>query len=188
MIYEAESAWETARLDECIAVLDHLRVPVRSEDRPSGEVPYFGANGQQGWIDRPIFNEPLILLAEDGGFFDEFAERPIAYRIDGPSWVNNHAHVIRALAGVDQGFLFFSLQHRDIRRFIAGGTRSKLTQRELRSIEIGLPALATQRQIAEALESHEAVTRLESAKLRALRGVGIGLATDLLTGRTRTLA
>ena len=43
-----------------------------------GDVPYYGANGLQGYIDGFIFNEPLILIAEDGGCFNEFATRPIA--------------------------------------------------------------------------------------------------------------
>jgi type I restriction enzyme S subunit len=44
-----------------------------------------------------------VLLAEDGGHFDE-PERGIAYRISGKTWVNNHAHVLRAKPGIDLGF------------------------------------------------------------------------------------
>ena len=61
--------WQFATLENLAVVLDNRRVPVREEDRPAGSVPYYGANGQQGWIDRPLFDEPLILLAEDGGHF-----------------------------------------------------------------------------------------------------------------------
>ncbi len=116
-------------------------------------MPYYGANGQQGWIDRSLFDEPLVLLAEDGGHFEEFVDRPIAYRIDGPSWVNNHAHVLRAAAGVDQGYLFWSLRNKDIRHWIAGGTRSKLTRGEMEQIKITLPPLEEQRRIAEILDT-----------------------------------
>ena len=145
--------WRTASLGDLAEVLDNRRIPVREEDRPSGTVPYYGANGQQGWIDRPLFDEPLILLAEDGGYFDEFAERPIAYRIDGPSWVNNHAHVLRAGAGVDQSYLFWSLRNKDIRCWIAGGTRSKLTRGEMEQVVVPVPPLEEQRWIAEILDT-----------------------------------
>ena len=115
--------WVSRPLADLTEILDNRRVPVREAERRAGPVPYYGANAQQGWIDTSLFDEPLILLAEDGGNFDDFANRPIAYRIDGPSWVNNHAHVLRAAVGVDQGFLFWSLRNKDVRRWIAGGTR-----------------------------------------------------------------
>lgn len=119
------SEFPIVQLEDAVDVLDHLRVPVNGAERLGriGIVPYYGANGLQGWIDKPLFDEPLILLAEDGGNFDDFANRPIAYRIEGPSWVNNHAHIIRAKAGICQSFIFWSLVNKDIRRFIAGGTR-----------------------------------------------------------------
>jgi len=50
----------------------------------------------QGYINKHIFDEDLILLAEDGGYFTEYRTRPIAYYITGKSWVNNHAHVLNA--------------------------------------------------------------------------------------------
>ena len=176
-------SWPITRAEELIEVLDHLRVPVNSDERAKrlGDVPYYGANGQQGWIDRPLFNEPLVLLAEDGGNFDDFRTRPIAYRIDGPAWVNNHAHIIRALAGVDQDFVFWSLVHRDIRRYIAGGTRSKLTQAELRSIELLTPPLPEQRRIAEILDTLDEAIRKTEQVIAKLQQMKQGLLHDLLT-------
>lgn len=50
--------WRTVPLGELTEVLDSQRIPVRKEDRPNGRIPYYGANGQQGWIDRALFNEP----------------------------------------------------------------------------------------------------------------------------------
>jgi type I restriction enzyme S subunit len=179
--------WAQRRISEMIELLDHLRIPVNGDERAErpGSVPYYGANGQQGWIDRPIFDEPLILLAEDGGNFEDFATRPIAYRISGPAWVNNHAHIIRAAQGTDQGFLFWALVHKDIRRYIAGGTRSKLTQGELLSIELASPGLIEQRRIAERLDQHEGQVRREYEALAKLRATKQAIADDLLTGRVR---
>jgi hypothetical protein len=80
--------WSTSTVEECCDILDNKRIPVNSEvrERRKGIVPYYGANGLQGYIDDFIFDEPLILIAEDGGTFDEFATRAIAYRIEGKSW------------------------------------------------------------------------------------------------------
>ena len=97
------SDWLTTTIGEACDILDSMRVPVNEEERNkrSGDVPYYGANGLQGYIDGYLFDEPLILMAEDGGYFDEYQTRPIAYRIKGKSWVNNHAHILRAIKGCD---------------------------------------------------------------------------------------
>src|SRR5680860_355109 len=181
------SDWSVKRLTEIAEILDHLRIPINAEERErrTGNVPYYGANGQQGWIDRPLFCEPLVLLAEDGGSFDEYATRPIAYRIDGPSWVNNHAHVLKAQSGVNRSFFFFSLEHRDIRRYISGGTRTKLTQSELRSIEVAVPNLPEQNLLAAIMEEHESVIQHEKRALLTVRLLKQGLMDDLLTGKVR---
>jgi type I restriction enzyme S subunit len=172
-----------APLEHLVEVLDHLRAPVNSEDRSlrPGAVPYFGATGLQGWIDKALTNEPLILLAEDGGNFDAYADRPIAYRIDGPAWVNNHAHIIRAKPGVSQSFVFWSIAHKDIRRFIAGGTRTKLTQSEMRRIEVPLPDPTEQIQIAAVLDTLDTTIRQTEAIIAKLKQVKQGLLHDLLT-------
>lgn len=177
------SEFPTVQLEDVVEVLDHLRIPVNSAERldRTGTVPYYGANGLQGWIDRPLFDEPLILLAEDGGNFEEFANRPIAYRIEGPSWVNNHAHIIRSKAGVCQSYIFWSLVNKDIRRFIAGGTRTKLTQGELRRIEIRLPGAKEQQAIAQILDTLDTAIRKTEALIDKLKAVKQGLLHDLLT-------
>jgi len=72
--------WPVKRIDDITECLDRLRRPVTESDRKPGNVPYYGANGQQGWIDTALFDEPLVLVAEDGGYFDA-PERGVAYRI-----------------------------------------------------------------------------------------------------------
>ncbi|MHB1320562.1 MAG: restriction endonuclease subunit S [Acidithiobacillus ferrivorans] len=177
------SPFPTTQLTDVVDILDNLRVPINGAERMgrAGTVPYYGANGFQGWIDRPLFDEPLILLAEDGGNFDDFATRPIAYRIDGPAWVNNHAHIIRAKAGVCQSFIFWSVVNKDIRKYIAGGTRTKLTQGELRRIEINFPIEPEQQEIAEVLDTLDTAIHETEAIIAKLKAVKQGLLHDLLT-------
>ncbi len=121
-------------------VLDRQRLPINEAVRQTrlGPVPYFGANGQVGWIDEALFDEPLVLLAEDGGPVSEWRTRPQAYATDGPAWVNNHAHVLRATT-VPRDWLYFSLRHYDLTALATTGTRSKLTQANMRQIQIVVP-------------------------------------------------
>lgn len=143
--------WPSVALGDVVEFLDHLRRPVTASDRVQGPFPYYGANGQQGTIDDYIFNEPLLLLAEDGGHFDDPA-RGIAYKISGPAWVNNHAHVLRMSNRLDLGYANWLLKHRDVRRYVTGTTRGKLTKAGASAISFPLPPLAEQRRIAAILD------------------------------------
>jgi type I restriction enzyme, S subunit len=179
-----KEGWKVATIEECCEILDSKRIPVNAEERESriGEIPYYGANGLQGYIDDYIFKEDLILIAEDGGCFDEFAIRAIAYKISGKSWVNNHAHVLKAKQYYSQNFIFYSLEHKDIQSFIVGGTRAKLNQTALRSIQLSLPdKIEEQTQIAAILSTIDlAITQTEAIIAKQQR-IKTGLMQDLLT-------
>jgi len=177
-------AWANVTVEDCCEILDRKRVPVNGEDREKriGEVPYYGANGLQGYIDTFIFDEPLILIAEDGGRFDEYATRPIAYRISGKSWVNNHAHVLKADEAYCQDAIFYSLEHKDIQSFIVGGTRSKLNQSALRAITISLPeSKSEQTKIAEILSTVDRAIKQTEALIAKQQLLKTGLMQDILT-------
>ncbi len=176
--------WSSFTVEQCCDILNSMRVPVNAEDRDKriGEIPYYGANGLQGYIDDYIFDEPLILIAEDGGCFNEFATRPIAYRIKGKSWVNNHAHVLRAKEAFCQDAVFYNLEHKDIQSFIVGGTRSKLNQVALRAITLTLPTSKTeQTQIAEILSTVDRAIEQTEALIAKQQRIKTGLMQDLLT-------
>ena len=181
---KAVEGWETVKVEQCCEILDCKRVPINTVDREKriGEIPYYGANGLQGYIDGFIFDEPLILIAEDGGCFDEFASRPIAYRIYGKSWVNNHAHVLRVKKEFCQDAIFYNLEHKDIQSFIVGGTRSKLNQSALRSITLTLPtSKPEQTKIAEILSTVDRAIEQTAALIAKQQRIKTGLMQDLLT-------
>jgi type I restriction enzyme S subunit len=137
-------------VSEC---LDRQRIPVNAKERNkrSGSVPYFGANGQVGWIDKPLFNEPLILVVEDETFVGR--TKPFAYRIEGPSWVNNHAHILRPNANVSLRYLHYALMYYPFTPLTTGSTgRRKLTQKALMEAPLCLPDPAEQDRRAESLD------------------------------------
>lgn len=178
----------TVTIDECCDILDTRRKPLNKEQRTDeiGNIPYYGANGRVGAVTEWIFDEPLILIAEDGGYFDEYKTRPIAYRIDGKAWVNNHAHVLRAKPKFDQNCIFFSLVHKDITVFLNGGTRAKLNRKELEKIEIHLPpTLAEQKSVSAALDAMCKEQSLLEEIIAKLRIEKQALMQKLLTGKIR---
>lgn len=133
--------------------MDNLRIPVNEKERSKrqGPYPYYGANGQQGWIDEFIFDEELVLLAEDGGFF--FSKtRPASYRVSGKCWVNNHAHVLRPAHDVHPDWLNASLAFTDFTPFIPEPVRPKLNQKNAKKIPVPIPPMDEQRRIMARIE------------------------------------
>jgi len=154
MIDELARGWAETKLRACVDVLDSQRVPVNSEERAKrkGDVPYYGATGQVGWIDDALFDEELLLIGEDGApFFDK--SKPIAYVISGRSWVNNHAHVLRANSDiVSNKYLKHFLDSFDFHQYVNGTTRLKLTQAAMNRIPVRLAPRAEQRRIVAKLD------------------------------------
>ena len=147
-----------AQLSEIVIFLDNLRKPITEKDRNIGIYPYYGANGIQGWIDEYIFDEELVLLAEDGGHFNE-PDRGIAYKITGKTWVNNHAHVLKATEKVDTNYLVSALKNLDVTTYINGTTRAKLTKSNAEQIKIPLPPISEQKRIAAILDKADEIRR-----------------------------
>ncbi|MDP2216989.1 MAG: restriction endonuclease subunit S [Methanolobus sp.] len=152
---ELPEGWALIPLSKTVEILDNRRVPVNSTEREKriGTVPYYGATGQVGWIDDFLFDEELLLLGEDGApFFDR--TKSVAYIIKGKSWVNNHAHVLRAINEVTTNvFLKYYLNSFDFHDFVTGTTRYKLNQGSMKVIPITLPPLHEQHRIVAAIEA-----------------------------------
>ena len=156
MTADLPRGWTQAALGELVTVLDKLRVPLNKAERAKrpGNVPYYGATGQVGWVDDALFQEELLLLGEDGAPFVD-PSKPKSYVISGPSWVNNHAHVIRAIDGVATNhYLKYYLDFVDYGPHVTGTTRLKLTQRAMRSIPVSIPSVRQQDRIVTAIEEH----------------------------------
>ena len=175
--------WSKGTIATTCQNLDRLRIPISGTERSTiqGDIPYYGANGQVGYIDDYLFDEPLILIAEDGGNFEQYESRPIAYKISGKSWVNNHAHILKALPNYDQDYIFYSLEHANVLYYIAGGTRSKLTQKELSKIEIIYPEdIKEQHKIAKILATIDEAIDKTKTIIEKYKAVKEGLMQDLL--------
>ena len=150
--------WPKVHLGDVVEFLDHKRKPITAKDRIAGPYPYYGANGQQDSVEGYIFDEPLILLAEDGGNFGG-PSRTIAYQVEGKCWVNNHAHVLRPTEKIDIRYLCRHLEMYDVRSHINGATREKLNKSAALEILISLPPLKEQKRIAAILDKADAIRR-----------------------------
>ncbi|MFW3345398.1 restriction endonuclease subunit S [Aliarcobacter butzleri] len=154
------SGWAETLLENIVFILDNQRVPVSAVERTkrlekcSNEnvVPYYGATGQAGVIDDYLFDEELILLGEDGvPFYDNNKHK--AYIINGKSWVNNHAHVLKSINPyVDSKYILHYLNIFDYHGYVTGTTRLKLNQQSMKKIPIQLPTQNEQKRIVTKIE------------------------------------
>lgn len=155
------------QIKDICEILDSQRIPITAKNRKSGNIPYYGANGVQDYVEDYIFDDELVLVAEDGGNFGS-KTKPIAYRVSGKCWVNNHAHVLKPKEMVDVDYLCYSLMFYDTTDIIHGATRQKLNQADLQKMEIPLPSLPEQQKIAAHLDSIQSAIDNKKQQLQQL--------------------
>ena len=154
-----KAGWVERPLGEVCDILDRLRKPITKSDRQAGPYPYYGATGVLDHVSGYLFDEPLVLIGEDGAKWEAGAKS--AFPVSGKVWVNNHAHVIRPhRREVSDEWLIYFLNASDLMPFVSGMTVPKLNQGRLREIPIPIPPLEDQQRIVAVLdEAFEGLTR-----------------------------
>lgn len=145
--------WEIRPLKGWMKSLDGARIPLSATqraDRP-GVYDYYGASGVIDHVDDYLFDEPLILVSEDGANL-LMRSTPIAFTASGKYWVNNHAHVFRPDDG-EVRFWSERIEAVDVAPFVTGSAQPKLTAGALGRIRLSAPAdLAERRRISDYLD------------------------------------
>ena len=164
-LYEVPGNWCWVYLTKgCAECKDSYRKPINATERAGrmGDIPYYGATGQVGWIDDFLTDEELVLLGEDGAPFLELLKDK-AYLISGKAWVNNHAHILKSFFGhIGNLYLVNYLNIFNFTGYVNGTTRLKLTQSTMDTIPVPLPPLPEQHRIVSRIESLFA--KLDEAK------------------------
>ena len=179
--------WEVQKLGSIATFLDGMRRPVKSSDRArmKGSIPYYGASGVVDYVDDYIFDEELVLLGEDG---ENILSRnlPLAFRISGKTWVNNHAHVIRPNSGISIGFLTEYLDSLNYESLNSGTAQPKLNKQKCLQIPVALPESSDeQHAIATALSDADALLDGLDRLIAKKRDLKQAAMQQLLTGKTR---
>ena len=153
---QRSSRYPIVKIGSVVDILDSLRRPITKSDRTLGPYPYYGATGVLDHVEGYLFDEPLVLIGEDGAKWGPGQHS--AFPVDGKVWVNNHAHVLRPKRDhlLDK-FLIEVLNEADLTRFITGVTVPKLNQEKLRSIQIPLPPLEVQKEFVAEIEDYQKV-------------------------------
>jgi type I restriction enzyme S subunit len=167
---EIPQNWAVKYLRDVFTILDNRRIPLKDSvrNKRKGQIPYFGASGPIDLIDEFIFDEPLLLLAEDGMNLI-FRSSPLIYKVTERCWVNNHAHVLRPTDTTDIDFYAEYLEAISYEPFITGTYQKKITKADCERIPVPVPPMSEQKEIASTFaainrELKDIAARLVNAK------------------------
>lgn len=137
--------WNVCAIKYQLSSLDYKRIPLSGEERSirSGEFRYYGASGVIDYIDDFIFDEPTVLVGEDGANLVN-RNSPLAFSAYGKYWVNNHAHILKPADGLAD-YWAEVIEHIDINPLVSGSAQPKLTAENLNNLKISFPPSVEER-------------------------------------------
>lgn len=148
--------WKKLGNSEFFEIANSGRKPVKSDLRISGNIPYYGANNIQDYVEDYTHDGEYVLIAEDGSASLE--NYSIQYA-NGKFWANNHVHVIRGTSEVNTRYLYHYLRIVNFIPFLSGGGRAKLTKGKMVDVAIPIPPISVQREIVEILDKFDSLTQ-----------------------------
>lgn len=181
--------WAVKAVRYWMESLDGQRIPLSSEERADrrGDFDYYGASGVIDQVDDYLFDEPLVLVSEDGANL-LMRSTPIAFAARGRYWVNNHAHVLRPLSNGDVDYWAQRLEVLDVTTVVSGSAQPKLTAGALMGLRVSAPEdVDEQRRIAAYLA--EQTSKIDSLIAESERFIELSrerraaLITAVVTGQ-----
>ena len=156
--FELPKNWCWVRFETALVNRDAERIPlsVAQREKLEKKYDYYGASGVIDKVDRYLFDKPLLLIGEDGANL-LLRSKPIAFIATGKYWVNNHAHVIDAVGGVDLHYIALFINATNLAPYVTGTAQPKMNQERLNSILVPLPPSAEQHRIVTAFEEIAAI-------------------------------
>ena len=142
------------RLKYVCDILDEKRKPIPANQRNQDAdvlYDYYGASGRIDTIDGFTIDDHVMLVGEDGANL-KLRNLPLVYEVTGKAWINNHAHILKPKTENCFRFVFHAIENEDINSFITGSAQPKLSQENLKNIQIPHPSYDEQCRIADFLD------------------------------------
>lgn len=161
------------------------RVPLSAREREqrSGDVPYYGASGIFGTVDTAIFDEPLVLVGEDGSVINSDGT-PVTQYIWGPAWVNNHAHVLTG-KGISTELLFLAIRRAQVASLVTGAVQPKINMGNLKRLTLEIPGVDRRGRLEQIVKAETASKRAAIEENQALAATRDLLLPQLMSGDLR---
>ena len=188
-IGEICNRFQMHRLKEVAKILDEFRKPITADLRnQDAEVlyDYYGASGIIDRIDGYTIDDHVMLIGEDGANL-KMRNLPLMYEVNGKAWINNHAHILKPNLNMDFYYLFYCLESLDINPYITGSAQPKLSQEKLKNIQLPVPSLEEQQQIAAYLDKKcakiDKLIAIKQKKIETLIEYKKSLIYEYVTGK-----
>ena len=180
--------WDVKKIKYELDFFDHKRIPLSSEERGRMEnriYDYYGASGVIDKVDDYLFDDTLILIAEDGANL-LLRNLPLAFIASGKFWVNNHAHILKPKTGNIEYFVNI-LESLSYQPYITGAAQPKLSQENLGNILIPIPPLNEQKSIMnhikrETKQIDKTIIKIDS-EIKLLEEFRATLISEVVTGK-----
>jgi type I restriction enzyme S subunit len=146
---------------------------------------YYGASGVIDKVDDYLFDDELLLIAEDGANL-VLRNLPLAIIARGRFWVNNHAHILKPRNGNIE-YLAALMEMIDYKPWISGAAQPKLTKDRLLSITVATPLPEEQTEIIEVIKERTIpisnVIQATRREIELLKEFRTRLIADVVTGK-----
>ena len=180
--------WAISRVKDEFNCLDRRRIPLSGVERgamSSQQYDYYGASGIIDKVADFLFDDELLLIAEDGANL-VLRNLPLAIIARGKFWVNNHAHILKPKQGNIE-YLSAVMEMLNYQPWISGAAQPKLTQDRLMSIALAIPPRDEQDQIIANVQEKTVSLRhaIDAAhrEINLLREYRTRLIADVVTGK-----
>ena len=183
--------WNIQSVRYAFKFRNNQRVPLSGSEREhmQGEYPYYGASGIIDYVDDYIYNEDLILIAEDGANLLS-KSTPLAFVARGKYWVNNHAHILEPQLS---GFEYWAelLSAADYTVYISGSAQPKLTRDRLGSVRVPVPPKEEIQEIIafikQQTQKFENAISIKRSQIGALKEYKTSLINAAVTGKIKVI-
>jgi|APSaa5957512535_1039671.scaffolds.fasta_scaffold09310_2 type I restriction enzyme, S subunit len=178
--------WKEEKLIDAVDFLDEKRKPIKNSDRSKmkGKYPYYGASGIIDYVDDYIFDDKLIILAEDGENIISRSSR-LAFQISGKVWINNHAHVLKPKNGNEPVFLAELLESINYEQYNTGTAQPKLNKKTCSNILIKTPSPLEQTSISKLISDTYQMLRQLDLIIIKKRNIKEWVLQEIFTGKRR---
>jgi type I restriction enzyme S subunit len=179
--------WSVGSVRSEMKCLNRRRAPLSATERGrlQGPFDYYGASGVIDHVVDFLFDDDLLLIAEDGANLVN-RNLPLAIVARGKFWVNNHAHILKPRKGSLEYFAHL-MECIDYRPWISGAAQPKLTKDRLLGIRIPVPSPSEQeeivRQIAKDVAAPELAIKRANDEIALLLELRNRQIVDVVTGQ-----
>jgi len=160
----AASSWRETTLGDFVRL--QRGHDLTDADRRLGPVPVMGSAGQRGFHDTAKAKGPGVVIGRSGvGSMGVVSYSPDDY------WPHNTVLYVTDFLGNDHRFVYYFLQHLNLRRFDSGSAQASLNRNYIYPIRIRVPDVPEQRRIAGILGALDDKIELNRRMNHALESI-----------------